>query len=659
MLPEDRCHRLAKELSPSEAQRRRVRAMVMKRVSAAALLREASVSLAPSNRQQAAVWRRVEGALPVRSKRLLDQLHEWLTPGEDLAAAVAGRVRSRLTEPQGGSWTFGWLKWTASLALAAFLIQLSPALFIAPKTVAESKVILLPVQGSVSIFVSGFWQDIQGEVALQPGMQVRTNGGNASILFRDDAVVRLSPNTTLVVLDTSEHNDPAIDSIASVRLEEGSLWVQGLLPSAVRGFTVAFKDGFMSVNEGSVSLEQTQTDTQVMVWDRRVNVQHGSENVSLVSGEQVAVVGNRPVLVKKIPATAFSSEWAEKNLAMDAVHRRHIAQLQHERLAALAGTLPTSSFYSVKRVAEQVDLLLSLSQTEREQKRIEHAQARLNEAAAMLLSGEDPATVQTTLTEFKEELAAVSNASGSLSAQFLLRQSVSDSLSQVSASLPGDESYLLKETVLQATADLPSDIGDGQGVAHTLLLDDVQAFVADVQAGETSDIAQRWSELAANWKTVGSGSTATPFVKKEVEAELQRLASVIQSQTKDGAVDEAVSKQVLADIALLAPQEPVIATSRPKAVVLTPEQVESIAQSILGRIYTYKMPRSRQNQLLLEISALNDHDARGVILRAVYRDLPEDSSLRAPVRKEIVKLRWQNAGEDMVQQETSETPANG
>jgi len=68
---------------------------------------------------------------------------------------------------------------------------------------------------------------------------------------------------------------------------------------------------------------------------------------------------------------------------------------------------------------------------------------------------------------------------------------------------------------------------------------------------------------------------------------------------------------------------------------------------MLERVYAFKMHQSRENQLRVELTAISGHTEEGRFLRALYNTLPDGSKMHDMVRREIVRLRWQKAGESM------------
>ena len=70
-----------------------------------------------------------------------------------------------------------------------------------------------------------------------------------------------------------------------------------------------------------------------------------------------------------------------------------------------------------------------------------------------------------------------------------------------------------------------------------------------------------------------------------------------------------------------------------------------IVMGIKEKIFVYDMTKSRINQFIAEMKALDGHPDQGRILRRLAMTLPDGpESFPDKVYKEIVKLRWENVG---------------
>ncbi len=652
MTAESLFRRLRPAVQPPSRVQQRIKSSFLRRIDAPSALFAVRGQLAPAPGLRARVWAHIASTIrPAIAESIWEKVREALTPPPELRGYLQHHVLGVLTPAPQPS-PYAWVKWVASLAVVALVVQASPLLFLATKTVADSSVILVPTRGDIAVSLGDLWQPVDQELVLEPGMRIRTYDGEASIIFRDDAVLRFDSNTIVEVFDTSEHVESVDAFSPSFSLVAGRVWVQGLLPAPVRGMTVAVRHGRVTVHEGSVSVQEHDDGAvAVKVWDRSADVLQGETALPLVVGEQAVMRGDNPLLTKKIPEAEFSDDWAVQNLEKDAVHRRSIAHLQHERRAASAGILPTSTLYPVKRAAEAVDVFFSVDEESRMQKRLWQANVRLNEAAALLTEGEEP---DKALEDFRETLLALSSGTGSdVASEEIIRQSLAETIAEVAASLPGDESYLLKKTVLEVASDLPEEVMGADEAKTVLLVDSLTSLNAMVASDDLSGLEQTWIEAQPYLGLLDTeDATLDPQARKEAKLMLTRIARRVQSEARAGVAT--LDPELLADITSFLPQPP-----SQQYALMSDEEVNMAVGAILERVYAYKMPKSRENQLRVELRNLGAHPEQGRMLRAVYRALPEDSRLRDLTRREVVELRWEQVGEQFVLQQQEETTQSG
>ena len=641
MRSESYLRQLKENLQPQGKVQSRVKHDLLKSIGTPSALEQAKEALSPSQESKTSVWERIAESItaPV-SEALLQKVQNILTPSLDIRRSFSQHVFSKLTAAPATPLPYSRARWIASFAVVLILIQASPALFLAPKSVADSKALLIPTEGNVSVFVGDMWQPVTEEMVVESGMRVRTYDGQASILYHDDAVVRLDANTIFAIHDAS--GDIRDESIAQLSLVEGHVWAQGLTPSPVEGITIAVQNGNVLIQEGSVSIQDLEDGVSIKVWDRAARVLHNSEFTPLAVGEQVVLRQTSPLLVKKITAAKFNEDWPRQNLSKDAVHRRYIAHLQHERRIAAAGILPTSTLYPAKRIAEKVDVLLTLTEESRTEKRLQYAHTRLNEAAALLEDGEGDQEAETALEDFREEVLEIAAGTGSDSiTQELVQQSLADAVAEVATLLPEDESYSLKKVVLETTADLPEEVLSQQ-VEQTLFVDSMTSLNSALDAQDAVAVQVLWEDIQPYLGLLETDETLDVQARKEMKILLMRFANTTEQQAE---LADALPVEIRDDIFAYLPPK------RPTVIIMTDEEVQAVVQGMLERIYTFTMPRSRLNQVRVEMLALNGHNEQGRLLRALYYALPEQSILREKARKEIVRLRWQKAGEQIAKEQ--------
>ncbi len=629
MTSEPLLHRLRDDCSPSDEQRARVRARMENRIHIPSLVEQAMREAQPTDVQQGALWNRVLNRIEVPAvSTLLDRLRDILSPSDTQQSLLRLRLMPRLIPVQVSS-SYRISKWAAAFVLVIVALRASPVLFLAPRTVADSAVIVMPTAGSVMIASHGFWQSLTEEVSLSEGVRLKTDDGQATITLHDDGNVRLAADTVVAMNDVTNRPEPTLEG-PTLTLDSGEVWVQGLLPTHLRGISIATSHGTITINAGSVSIAAGET-VIVRVWDRHVEVSYDGTETTVFAGEQVALGRDNTLRVRAINEKEYQDAWVTQNLQRDAVHQREIAQMQQERRAAAAGILPTSPLYPMKRVAEKVDVLLTLDPEAKVQKKLDQASTRLNEAAALIAGGQSGTTL---LAEYKEALIAVATGSGDTT-QRLVQQEIAMNTADLSAALPDEEFYALKKTVLEASAELPLDGIDVVDVQATLIVDTLDVLKEAIAAGDTARAEETYAAIAPYLATLQDEDGLQPDTKKEVLTLLADAATQLQEATPENMPPSALAVE-------LAPYLPEPET--PEFVPLTVEQRKAIVTKIISDVYAYKLKRSRWNTLVNALRDLEDHPDAGAIYRELYLALPDDSELTPFVRTAIQELREEKEG---------------
>lgn len=619
-------------MEPSQASRDRVRAMMRVKMRSEHALHTASQHLTPSAIQQARVWARVKQSMRQPAADLLSKIGVWLHPSHVQLQAVRHTMLARIEHTSMHWLRFPAVRLTASLAVFALLIRITPMVLLAPQSSAESPVLALPTRGTVEVSLNALWQPITDDLQLNGPTELRTVDGEATVILHDDGNVRLAENTHVIIRDLSDRPEEATVTGPSITLLGGKMWMQGFVPQNVRPVTVATPQGDIAVHGGSVAISvESSGHVIVSVWDRHAVVEHDGNTATLVAGEFARLTDAPAFLVQQSLQELARGGWVGQNLDRDAVHRRDIAQKQQERRAAAAGILPTSPLYTAKRIAEQMDLLMTFGETERVKKQLAIASTRLDEATALVAIGDSD--VATPLQEYREALIAVATTdvgTGSV-VQQLLAYEVQESVADIAAMTPNDSGYLIKKAVLQTSADLPDLQLQKTDVEATILVDTIDALQTAAASGDLAQVHETFTELKPYLKSVKEGkSELSDAARKEAVALLAQFAdTVVQREEALGDVNESLLRDASQ---YLAPE--------PEATVepLTDEQIAALVQQMKGRIYNYKLTRSRWNQLHAEFRAIADHPDRGRILRALYHELPENG-LAPYVRTEIQKVR--------------------
>lgn len=614
--------------------------MLRSHMQSAHFLAEVKESLAPDAAMISRVWARVaRSADPLRHLSLWERLLGSLPPAEDLRQIIWLRLSEKLAfaeakmsrQPVLFSRS---LKWVAAFAIVALAVRISPVLFLAPQTVAVSSVTLFPRKGNVEMLLGSFWQPVKGELALQYPMRIQTQSGEATIIVHDDAVFRLAPGTRVALLDLSNRPQDTLQE-STVALEEGQLWVLGLVPKHVRGITVVTAHGRVEIHEGSVSIRHENDGVTVQVLNRSAAVSRHGRHLPLVVGDQTVLRSSGELVATKMRASEFQSPWVALNLNHDAAHQREIAQFQQERRAATAGILPGSALYPVKRLAESVDVLLSFSEEERARKMITHANTRFDEAAALLLTGGAATEARSALDEYKTTLLQVASGSGgSPVVQSLLEKEVVQAgAAAVSAALPGDDAYALKQAVGETIAALP--MVDSTNVEAETLLDHLVAAKREAEEGNTALAKEKLDELAdslASLETTGILVLVSPEVRDEAKAVAEQVVAAVEGSALSGE-----GPSIGIGLTLGAPPKETVEPEHGARTIairpLSPEQVAEKAQEIRGRIFVFGTKKSQYDALEDQLRIIAENPSRGSLLRELSIVLPRNGLAQRVLRE--------------------------
>lgn len=615
------------QIEPEEGMQSRIKQRLEARISAPHILEEARKAIRPESSVTDRVWSSIQSSIePLSSVSVFDHLRDFLRPSTEVSAFIKQRLMLRLS-PVPVPVASSRIKWVAAFVLVVLAVRISPLLFLAPQTIAESPLMLLPTKGEVSVLIGGLWQPVSQELIFTKSALIQTHEGEATLVLHDDGVVRIAPHTTVALHDTSDRPQ-APNHDPTLTLHAGEIWVQGLIPAHVNGISVVTSQGKMIVHEGSISIQEGSAGTNVRVWDRKLDVLQGETLTQLVAGERLQLSGTTDASAKKITPSQYDDSWVSQNLRRDAVHRREIAQLQHERRAAMAGILPTSPLYSVKRVAEAVDVLLTFGEEAKTQKRLDQANTRLNEAAALIAEGNSAAALP--LQEYKDTVMAMATGSGQGTlVQFLIQQQMKQATVEVAAALPDDPSYLIKQTVYDTSAALPNGFVNTEDVQGVLLVDTLSSLMRSVEEGDVISAKATFGQLKPYLSVMGTGALSLER-EKEAKATLSTFAVALEAYEDDvGGIDP----EFLKEVAPYLPKMVVVAEH-----YLTDQELDILVQQIYNRIFVYKLPRSRWNQLMLEFRSIEGHPDRGSILRKLYRILPENGLARY-VPSEFVRAK--------------------
>ncbi len=614
-------HRLSEGIRPSDDLKLRIGKHIQSRIGGDLHALASSQTVDASARVR--IFERISASISPAFGRDLERLASRfpLSPLPLLREALLMRL-----QPRSIGFFGQWMKWSFAFILLAFLVRISPFVFTAPSLRAQTGVYLLP-KGEVSLLHGSLWENVTDSLLLDRATTIRTGpSGSATIILHDDGVLRLAPNTEISLQDLSDR--PMKNGDHTATLSFGQMWIFGLVPTFVDGISIHTRSGDLAINEGSVSVFDDGTSIAVAPYDRGVTVTTPAQTFFLIAPERLSARGSNRLMASRSTKTDQESLWVQENLKNDAVHRSDLAKLLSAQKKQDTAILPTSFLYPAKRFAEEVDVFFAFSETEKSEKRLAQANSRLHEAFALLHDGKD-SEAKIPFSEYRSTLLSLASSNQDNLVQSLIREQVasaSTSLLDAEQTSSGSMTLLLSavhdvSTILPDANLRPEDI---QGYILIDRLSRMNKNLQDPEGGQNA-VAQYENIRPYLATLLRDQSSTNVLLKKEAIALLVSSSHELTSAS----LDETSRKALSADIAQYLPQEK-------EDVLVSEEQLNAQVDVMMDRIFMFRHPRSRYNQILVEMQGLEGNPRRGTLLRRLKIALPD--ALGEYVNTEIKKL---------------------
>lgn len=619
MISELSLRRLAEKTAPDAAFKRATKDQLMKRIRPETLL-SAAASVVPAKSSVLSIKSRILRAIRPEAAERLESLAGRTSVTAGAFARIRESVLGRLETSEPTPFVHSGLKWGAAFAVFLLIIRSMPLILLAPPTSAETGVQLLPAGDQVTVFVGGVWQSVTGPQTLNGPAMISTGNSRATVILNDDGVFRLAPNTTLKIQDIGDH--PLLVSHGvTATLVRGEVWALGLLPPIVDGLELETSQGVLSLNAGSASVTQSDAGVTVAAYDKGVTFTNGKQTTFLVAGEKVSVHVGHPSTIISMPTRVYADSWVSDNLSQDAVHRAEIAKLQEERRAAVAGILPTSFLYPAKRIAEEVDVLFTLTHDGRTEKRIEQANTRLSEALALMKEGQN-AEASAPLSEYSRSLVALASDTQDNLVKELIKKQIAEASATLSTPSkdPQTSVGMLSDAVAKIGAAIPDAKLSSKDIQGYVLVDKlaeinkVLSLDHDPQtaAGTYAEVRPYLKDLLAE------GTGANPLLQKEAKALLVSTSSLLKESQSSAGADSKLIVAMANDVSQYLPAEQ-------QSIEALNQQLDAQVQNIRSLIIKFDSPVSRYNELLHQMDLVisdKSNPNRGLLLRKLKQALP-------------------------------------
>lgn len=625
---DSRLCRLVDQTTPSQDVKNRVSEQIQGRIQPTKLVQSVK-SLSPSTRFTDVVRDRMLGRISNTAQAWLPKAAHAQHISLQEQASLKNRVLLSL-KPAPAPIVHRSIKWAAALAIVLLAVRSLPLVLLAPVTRADLGVQLLP-SGPVEVLVGGVWTTVSSAQVLRGPTLVKTGDSQATIVMNDDGVFRLRPNTTVRLHDVSDRPQ-SIGITPTLTLMRGQLWILGLLPPSSQSIDIETSQGILSVSAGSISLQDDGVTVVAAAFDRGATfARESGADVAFVSGERVVAHRGSPFFASKFPPAIATTSWVNVNLDQDAVHRADIAALQEEARAKSAGILPPSILYPAKRLAEEVDVLFTLGDEARTEKRVAQANSRLNEALTLMNEGNADAAALP-LTEYRETLVALAGDSGDNLVKSLLKKQIEEASSSLAVVDPDNQLPAVRQAVLDITSAIPDADLKPKEIEGYVLVDRLAALNRSLRFSKDPQGAlSAYADIQPFLQSLLSKEDGThPLLQREARSLLASTSTLLAEIHGVGTSSEMQSMQ--ADIAQYVPAE----TDED---FVSDSELDAVAQKIYNNVIVNLSYRvSRDNQLAFELEKLRRNSNRGTILRRLKGLLPPNSHWAMRVEEDIREL---------------------
>ncbi len=618
--------RLAKSASPSA--NARMRREVLRRIEGGLLRELVEHQTLDQKKLRTEVLARI--AHPKTAGAFRD-LRTLLTPSlarmMELRAEVLDRISSWQPIPA-PLWQRA-LKPIAVVAVVSLCVRFFPLLFIATPIEASFENMLLPTGGTVSVTDGAEWGLVAEERLLESPVTIRTAQESSATIVVRDAVLRLGENTE-VTLSQAAFASKSIDPIA--RVAYGQVWITSFLSEALfAGTSITIPQGILALKEGSLSVLADPQQSSVQVFHRFARVlPTGEEPIHLIQGDQLVLLPEGQTQRHLITQAMRSEEWVLQNLSRDAAHRNELVKMKQENAETFAGILPDSAFYFLKIASEKIDLGLTLSGKSRQEKKLQHAKTRLNEAVVLLKAGKKE-EAELPLLAYRDAILSIATVSEE-EARTLLADSLGASTTIVADALPHSNLYAAKEAVLSLAAETASaEILPGE-VDMYLLSDALLEIESLIAQGAVTEAIMAWNGIeGAVVSVVEDQRLGEILVEKDT---LKAVKTIIRSISLSIMQGEEMAQGKETDL-LVSLKERVEHLSPPltvattidsavqePAICLSVREVTRLTNQFLAAVYTYQTPVGQRNAVLQQIASLPDCPLSTRILTKVMNKVP-------------------------------------
>ncbi|NQU99990.1 MAG: FecR domain-containing protein [Parcubacteria group bacterium] len=290
-------------------------------------------------------------------------------------------------------------------------------------------VFIISVKGDATIKKNNSeeWIKLEKDQELFFGDEIKTGqDGEVAINFYDTSVSQIGPNSQISFDELFIDSENYAKTKVSLSVTIGRVWSRIIklgdkeavfevgsdkTVATVRGTTFDFevtKEGIANINavENIVEVSTIKVKEEIdQITGEKKKSREIIAKVNLLEGLSTIIDQRKEIEeldkieTENISETEKESEWFKNNIENEERFIEEIEKKQIEMIEKMAGTLPDSKLYSIKKVTENIRLAITTNQETKEELEMRFASRRLAEAQELIEMGKNE-LAQEVINEF-------------------------------------------------------------------------------------------------------------------------------------------------------------------------------------------------------------------------------------------------------------------
>lgn len=277
------------------------------------------------------------------------------------------------------------------------------------KEIPKPKAFISNVEGEVEIKKGDDnWISAQKDMEVGEGDVIKTDeNGNATINFYDNTVSRIGPDSEVAFEELFIDEENFAKTKINLFVNTGKIWSRiiqlmdkeasfevgsSATVATVRGTTVDFEittDGIAKINaiDGIIKVMTVKREEKIRKIIKKVDIVKGKSATIDEKKIKQEILLEEGIVVQPIIQETLESAWFENNQTLDKKFEKERKKKMEKINKEIAGSLPGSSMYKVKKIAEKIKVAFIINPNKKQKTAIAFVNRRLAEAQQLAKEG--------------------------------------------------------------------------------------------------------------------------------------------------------------------------------------------------------------------------------------------------------------------------------